>query len=156
VEDAARDIALFFYYAFLDDRKALEASGSVYRNLLKQDLRAYSKVQLHSAVVHFTYSYWKRFRNKDRRYFGELPSAALWIPPGGVQLGPWRELLKRSSSQEYPIYLIWIYILGYSEHEVAVGLNTSEGSVRFRVGRALRTLGDLVPAGKSSLRLSYE
>ncbi|MNT80198.1 hypothetical protein D3C72_2196280 [compost metagenome] len=65
-----------------------------------------------------------------------------WLIPEGVDLGPWREFQKTASEDEL-LTVIWSKILKLSDHEISEGLGITQGTIRYRLGRALRKLGSM-------------
>lgn len=146
-EAQIRSVALFFFYAFLDKGLAMKASVealSLYNKRLK-------KRETHGPteplLVYSTYKVWKRYskkRNIKAKDF-EL-SAEGWILPEGLKMEPWRDLIKNTDPQLY-LAVIWSQLLQVSDKDISEGLGVTEGSIRYRVGKGLKLLGQAVPPG---------
>jgi hypothetical protein len=65
-----------------------------------------------------------------------------WLIPEGIDLGPWREFQKNASEDEL-LTVIWSKILKFSDLEISEGLGITQGTIRYRLGRALRKLGSM-------------
>jgi Response regulator containing a CheY-like receiver domain and an HTH DNA-binding domain len=146
-EADAQSIALFFYFAFLDDRRAVEASIQALafcRDRKKKNPELPSSV----AIVAATKTVWNRYKNRIARGRPNTSVESGWLIPEGVDLGPWREFQKTASEDEL-LTVIWSKILRFSDHEISEGLGITQGTIRYRLGRALRKLGSMTHgAGK--------
>ena len=150
-ESEVRSIALFFFFAFLDDRRAVEASAhsvSALNNKKKKNPDSTSSV----LIVMSTFSIWSKLHLKLNRANPNFSSDAGWIIPTDMDLGPWREFQKLATQDEL-LSVIWSKVLGFSETDIAQGLGISEGTVRYRLGRALRKLGSMAQ-GVSTKKLN--
>jgi hypothetical protein len=140
-ESEVRSIALFYFFAFLDDRRALEASTqaiSVF-NFKKKKNPQFSPSVL---TVMSTFSIWSKHHLKLNRGNPNISVEAGWNIPTDLDLGPWREFQKLATQDEL-LAVIWSKILGLNELDIAQGLGISEGTVRYRLGKALRKLGSM-------------
>ena len=140
-ESEVRSIALFFFFAFLDDRRAIDASAQAISAL---NLKKKKNPSSNSAVltVMSTFSVWTKQHLKLNRGNPNFSAEAGWIIPPNFDLGPWREFQKLATQDEL-LSVIWAKVLGFSETDIAQGLGISEGTVRYRLGRALRKLGSM-------------
>lgn len=137
-ENDIRAIALFFYFALLDDRKAIEA-GAEALNLARDRKKREGHLKNSVCLVDATFRIWEKWAAQGvAQRLMSLHSA--WQLPEGFDLGPWREFHKNATSEEL-VTLIWSQILGLSEEDIAAGLSLPEGTVRYRLGRALNKLG---------------
>lgn len=150
-EHEVKSIALFFFFAFLDDRRALEAAT--------QAIAVFSEKQKKKPVpenavliVRATYAIWSKHHMKVARGNPNISTESGWALPTDLDLGPWREFQKQSTQDEL-LVVIWSKILGISEQDIALGLGVSEGTVRYRLGRALRKLGSMAQ-GVSTRKLN--
>ena len=136
-----RAISLFFYFVFLDDRKAQEAAG-IATDLFQKKSKRLGNAPTGSLIVSCTNQVWNKLRVKIVRGRPSLSSEAGWHPPQGLNLAPWREFQK-SAPEEELVTLTWSRILRIPDSEIAKGLGISTGTVRYRVGKALHHLGAL-------------
>jgi hypothetical protein len=65
---------------------------------------------------------------------------AAWLIPEGVNKAVWIKFYREASSDEITT-LIFAKILNYPETQIAEALVVSIGTVRFRIGKAVRQLG---------------
>ena len=62
--------------------------------------------------------------------------------PQGVELGLWQNFVREANAEEF-LALLWSRVLKFSDLDISKGLGVTEGTVRHRVGRALKILGSL-------------
>ncbi len=141
IEVDVRSIALFFFYALMDEHKAIEAaSGAV--QLCKEKVSQQSGISSSAALVWSTHSVWQKFRQRYEKGKHHYSPETGWIFPEEIDLGPWKEFQKISPEEEF-LAMIWSQILKISDEDVAVGLGISVGTLRYRVGKGLKRLGSL-------------
>jgi len=150
-ESEVQAIALFFFFAFLDDRRAVDASAQTI-SICTEKKKKNPALNNHSLLVAATFSVWSRLRAKVQRGNANISLEGGWVLPSGLDLGPWREFQKKATQDEL-LVVIWSKILGVSDKDIAEGLEISEGTVRYRLGRALRKLGSMAQ-GVSTKKLS--
>lgn len=140
-ETETQSIALFFYFAFLDDQKAIEAAT---RALVFCRDRKSKNPELKSSValVVSTKTIWNRYKARIARGRPNTSIESGWLLPEGVDLGPWREFQKTASEDEL-LTVIWSKILKISDNDISEGLGITSGTIRYRLGRALRKLGSM-------------
>lgn len=138
-EKDIRLIALFFFFALLDNRRAVDlttqAAAFCRRKKEKTPLIANNIL-----IVMATKKFWEKSQKAHLRGLPYLTADGGWIVPEKVDLGPWREFQKNSTLDELLI-VIWIKILELSFSEVSEALGVTEGTLRYRMARALRKLG---------------
>ena len=150
-ESEVKSIALFFFFAFLDDRRAIEAAAqtvSAFKLKKKKNPESASA----ALIVMSTFAIWSKQHLKLNRGNPNFTNEAGWIIPSDLDLGPWREFQKLATRDEL-LSVIWAKVLGFSETDIAWGLEISEGTVRYRLGRALPKLGSMAQ-GVSTKKLS--
>ncbi len=89
-----------------------------------------------------TFSVWTKNHLKLNRGNPNISTDAGWMIPTDLDLGPWREFQKLATQDEL-LAVIWSKVLEIQDHDIAQGLGISEGTVRYRLGRALRKLGSM-------------
>lgn len=138
-ESDVRAIALFFYFAFLDDRRAIEASTHALA-MCQEKLNRNQDLRHNVAIVASTQNIWNRYKVKMIRGKPNTSVESGWLIPSGVDLGPWREFQKNSAQDEL-LTVIWSKVLKISDQDISEGLGITQGTIRYRLGRALRKLG---------------
>jgi hypothetical protein len=154
-EAEAKSIALFFYFAFLDDRRALEASTqaiTIFSDKKKRSPKFNIQVNSQVLIVMSTFAVWKKHHLKLNRGHPNISADVGWVIPADLDLGPWREFQKLATQDEFLI-VIWSKVLEIPSKDIAEGLGISEGTVRYRLGHALRKLGSMAQ-GVSSKKLN--
>ncbi len=142
-----RLIALFFYYALLDDKVAVRAAERAiasYKNKLRGlnlDINDAEDSRFCRAVlVRACQAQWEQARDSAARGEARLNLANGFHLPENVDLAPWVKFHKEANEEEM-IALIFTRILVIDEHEIAEALGFTTGTVFHRVGRAVRLLG---------------
>lgn len=133
--------ALFFFYSIENELVAWEAAqktlGQV-QSLLSKN----STVSPHVILVQQTSKNWEKYREamaaKSTKFEGDLA----FTVKEGVDLGAWRQFSKDAEKEEL-LSVIWSKVLKLSDEEIAEGIGVTPGTVRHRVGRGLRHLGEL-------------
>jgi hypothetical protein len=136
-----RSTALFFFYAFLDEQKAIEAASQavqVHKNKIYKNPETKPAI----ALVAATYEVWMKNSSFFVRGKHNYSPETGWQLPHGLDMGPWREFQKSAPEDEF-LSLIWSQVLNISDEDIALGLGISVGTLRYRTGRALRRLGTL-------------
>ena len=134
-ENIIRSTALFFYLNLFDSRLAFAASQrtlSAWRDhggSRRSDLIPIAKKTLKHV--------------RSLRFFGLENVPGDFDLPKGIDTRAWIELKKRVEIAEYEA-ILWSQVLKFSDDELADGFGVSVGTIRHRVGRALRELGRLV------------
>lgn len=136
-EAMIQPIGLFHYFTTLDEPLALQLTIRTYQRISKiKDLN--SQQQRVELIRHCEKVYIQR-SDKERVQSSELLKGGFSFPLK-LDLSPWRQFKKESHINEYHA-VIWSRILGFSEEEIAMGLEISVGTVRHRIARGLRVLG---------------
>ncbi|WP_374076883.1 hypothetical protein [Bdellovibrio bacteriovorus] len=148
-EADVQSIALFFYFALLDDQKAIEASSQA---LALGRARKHRNPNLKNsvAIVAATKSVWDKYKARVARGRPNTSVESGWLIPEGLDLGPWREFQKSASEDEL-LTVIWSKILKLEDDDISEGLGITQGTIRYRLGRALRKLGSMTQ-GVSKLK----
>lgn len=150
-EAEVQAIALFFFFAFLDERRALEASTQAISQFAEKK-KKHSDLNSHVLLVMTTAALWAKHHHKVHRGNPNISTEGGWMIPGDLDLGPWREFQKLATQDEL-LAVIWSKVLGLADKDIAQGLGISEGTLRYRLGRALRKLGSMAQ-GVSTKKLN--
>lgn len=136
-----RRIALFFFYAFLDETRAINAASEAVQNC-KDRLAKNPELKPSVALVAATHHLWLKHKGHLARGRHNFSPESGWILPAGLDLGPWKEFQKTAQEDEF-LALIWSRILQLPDEDIASGLGISVGTLQYRTGRALRKIGAL-------------
>lgn len=134
-----KSLALFSYFAFLDENRAMDAAGKALV-LVSDKLKKDKQLKTSVAVVWATERVWNENQGQLLRGHPSVNSDKNWILPKGFDLGPWKEFQKNATEDEL-LVIIWSKILGINDEDIAQALGITEGTVRYRMARALRKLG---------------
>lgn len=139
-EQETKSIALFFFLAFLDDKKGVELSQKVAKRLKKM-WSSDSTIKHDTSLVAECFASWSQALASKGQIIGSLvASEETWKLPQNVGLEAWKKFLQ-VEHRENVFPLIWTEILGYSEVAVGQAMNVSQGTIRTRVARGLAQLG---------------
>lgn len=134
-ENIIRSTALFFYLNLFDSKLAFAASQrtvSAWRDL---------GTERRSDLISLAHKNLKYVRSL--KFFHLEKVAGEFEMPKNLNTAAWIELKKRVEEAEYAA-ILWSQVLKFSDDELADGFGVSPGTIRHRVGRALRELGRLV------------
>lgn len=137
-----RAVALFFFFVFSDEGVAAEAAAETVRRLRGSELDSEKSLPA-ARLVTVTREVWRKYRRRLPRGRAYPVHNRYWALPEGVEIGPWRDFQKSATDDEL-LSVVWTKILGISEEDIARGLALSEGTVRYRLGRAFRKIGGFV------------
>jgi hypothetical protein len=154
MDEDIRAIALFFYYSLLDDQLALRATAKAIKKLSRRAQRELSPQGETSEVrplgkdlVRVCFRLWRGLeRFAPRGGSGGTPTLH-WHLPENLDLAPWRQFQREGLSEDM-IAVVWSKIIGYPEAIIAQGLDLTPGTVRYRVARGVRQLGQTNRLGK--------
>lgn len=143
-----RGIALFFLFTFLDEKIAVSAAESATAQVkalpptpgpLVDEMGR--RVQL-ITILRKTFDQHRKLLARNRPLaMGDL----VWTLPEGIDLRAWSKFQKDSSDGEV-IAVVLSKILGFTDSEIADGLNISVGTTRYRIGKGMRQLGQCLKA----------
>ena len=140
-------IALFYYFCFLDESKAQYHTEFTVKKILKT-IDSRPKSLKDADLVKITDSVMQKMSHKlkptNLAYstdFIQLPQNSDW--------GPWFEFRKIANDLESRA-LIYSKILKINDEDIAKGLGIPVGTVRYRVGNGLKTIGQICAGGKST------
>ena len=137
-----RALALFFFFALLDDRKAIECSVQA-MTICHERKKRNPELKNSIAVVYATAKIWERVHLKIQRGLPNSSMESGWLVPANIDLGPWREFQKNATNDEL-LTVIWSKILNYSDQDISEALGLTVGTVRYRLARSFRKLGGMI------------
>jgi len=146
-----KSIALFFFYALLDERRAIDAAAEAYENC-RNRLAKNHQLKSSVALVASTKYVWQKNSERFVRGRPNYSSESGWLLPESIEMGPWKEFQKSAQEDEF-LCLIWSQILQLSDEDISLGLGISPGTLRYRTGRALRKLGSMTNAVTTKTQL---
>lgn len=134
-------LALFFYFALLDEAKAQSATVQAIRKIKMEFATRKIREDEFTATdfVFITNKLLDQFKNSIKPTTLAYSSSYIVLPERS-NWGPWFELRKNLNEKEFRS-LLYSKILKFSDSEIAAGLSLPVGTVRYRIGRALKMLG---------------
>lgn len=140
-EKEIKAITLFFYFALLDDKRALSASTKAV-DLFYDKIKKNPQINPSVLVILITQQIWKKSKGNFFRGRPHLNPDSGWQLPENFDFSPWIEFQKISPEEEL-LAVIWALILKYPEDLISTAIGSTQGTIRYRLGRALRRLGAL-------------
>ncbi len=139
-EQETKSIALFFFLAFLDDKKGVELSQKVAKRL-KRIWSADASVDHALSLVSECFNTWTQALASKGQIIGSLVASEETLKlPQNVGLEAWKKFLQLEHRDNvFP--LIWTEVLGYSEEVVGQATKISQCTIRTRIARGLAHLG---------------
>jgi DNA-directed RNA polymerase specialized sigma24 family protein len=142
-DERARKIALFFLFSLADERVAFQAAHKAIAQFKGSSQQAHLDAST-IRILKKIYDRHKMLLDRDTIANAEPPSS--WLLESGISAEHWLRFKRNSSDQEV-LALVFSRIIGFTETEIADGLGVSAGTIRYRVGKALRHLGSLIEKG---------
>lgn len=139
-EGDVKALALFSYFAYLDDSRASDAASKALVFASERIRKNKSGASSGEAIVYATHKVWQELQGHLLRGHPTAAGQKIWQLPKGLDLGPWKEFQKNATEDEL-LVVIWSQILGINDEDIAQALGVTEGTIRYRMARALRKLG---------------
>jgi hypothetical protein len=133
-------LALFYYLTLIDERAALVATLRTWEQLKSK------RSDWNRHLVAATLDGFNRFRGLQKLKLAS--SERLSIQVSGVDLGPWKEFRKKAPPEEF-LAVVWTQVLAIAPSDVAKALGITEGTLKYRLSKALRLLGELSHGGRA-------
>ena len=150
-ENEIKSIALFFFFAVLDDKKAIHTSSRA-SDLFYLRMKKNPNQNPNVALVTVTRQAWDKSKNNFYRGRPQYSIESGWLIPTGLDMSPWKEFQKSSHEDEL-LAVIWSKILKIPEADISLALGITEGTLRYRIGRGLRKLGGMTHNFKKNLEV---
>ena len=133
-------VVKYFFFLSLDEQVSFAASLRVLADLkagnrLDKDHRSHWVQTVHK---------WKPKLKKMRgRAWNDSPTVPGFSLPKDLEVSNWVSFMNTADAEQVEAVLL-SRILGFSDFEISRGLDVTEGTVRYRVGRGLRHLGGYI------------
>lgn len=133
-------VAKYFFFSCLDERLTYAAA-----------LKALNELRAKNLIENEDRVEWIRCLTRWRGRLGRLSprswsskkNSSAFELPANFDMGAWMTFLTSCENAEVEAVLL-SQILSFSDQEIALGLNVTVGTVRYRIGRGLRRLGGFV------------
>lgn len=143
-ENVTQKFLLYFFWAFLDDKKALESaisSKKLYVSILSQ---AKGKLNQEVTIIKAIHQVWTKNHHKFIRSKAKINSEFGWSISRDVNLFKWNQFLKISSPDEIEVTIL-IKILNFNILSVVEALELPEGTIRYRLSKSYTKLMSIDP-----------
>jgi hypothetical protein len=138
-----KSLALFFFFTMLDEKRALHAASQAFE-ICRQKANTKSDLKTPVLIVLATQNIWDLHKKRLIRGRPQYSLESGWKLPEAVDFNAWKSFQKNAPEEEL-LALVWSLVLGISDEDISAGLGITQGTIRFRVGRALRKLGSAQP-----------
>lgn len=140
IDSCVDTVAKFFYFASFNEQLSFSASLRVLA-----ELRAghWLDSEHRSEWVRALVKWRKRLKGLPRKSWSEWNEGSGFIVPDHLDLQSWMNFWSSAESHEAEAVLL-SKLLGFSDEEMARGLDVTPGTIRYRVGRGLRQLGGYI------------
>jgi hypothetical protein len=141
-QEQARDIGLFFLLGFMDERGGLAAASSAIAQIKAEESSPDESLPP-SQFVNICHQTWKKHRGltpRNQSFDGPQHS---WIIPKEIDIGIWARYQKDAPDEDV-MTILFSMVFALSDEELAEGLKTSLGTIRYRLGKGIRQLGRVV------------
>lgn len=145
-DELARKIALFFLFSLTDEPSALHAA---HKSIAQFKASAAHSSQLDAASIRILKKIYDKHKAQHPRDANAPAPREPWNIRPKISVEAWMRF-RRNATDEEAIALVLSRIVGASDTEIAQGLGVSIGTVRYRVGKALKQLGGFVDKGASA------
>lgn len=141
--------AMFFFWAFLDDKNAIENASSAFEIYKKRKVGStHQNIECIGAI----HKVWSKNSSGYVRSKSRINASVGWKFKKEINFSPWSHFLKTASPDEIEIVIL-AQILKFSSEEIAIAMQLPEGAIRYRIGKSLRKLGMAVESLESSIEI---
>src|SRR4051812_3682982 len=118
-DDSLKSISLFYFFAFLDENLATEASLKTALKLRAQLTKITNPTRdhLNAMIVHLSRKGFEAYRRKIARGHSMISFEGGWLLPD-VDLSAWKQFQKESGEREL-LAVIWSKILHLSDESIS-------------------------------------
>jgi hypothetical protein len=134
-------LALFYYFSFLDEGRAQAATSQTLKKI-NQDRKVYKEAHADVELVRVTDQFLKNTKKKIKPVGLAFSSGSILLPEKS-NWGPWFEFRKEADVYDFHT-ILYSRILGINETAIAEGLSLPVGTIHYRMGRGLKTLGQIL------------
>lgn len=130
-------VARYFFFICLDQQLSFTASLKVLADLKGRDRIA---PEYRADWVRTLHKWRRKVHHLRPKAWSDSPQEKGFVLPEEFDLAIWVSFMSNADLEEVEAVLL-SRILAFSDSEIAEGLDVTEGTVRYRVGRGLRRLG---------------
>lgn len=150
-ESQVQTVATFFFYALMDEKSAATACKRTLAECRKATPKnsTLPEDKFQEVFVKASSEYYEKLQKKNAKGLAGLASPKGWIEKAPEGLGPWKQF-HRSTKKEELLFIIWNRVLKIPLPVISKALNMSEGTVSYRIGKALNKLGSMIHSDVSN------
>ncbi len=141
-EDQLKHILLFFFFVTLNEQRSKELARDAWFWCLDKKKKS-PDLEPSYIVLLSIENCWKDLQKEPRTGFSSFSADSGWLMPHGLQIEPWKEFQKSSSSEELFITVV-AQILKFPEQTITKVLGLSSGTIRYRLAKTARKIGTSV------------
>lgn len=141
--DDIHRLSLYFFLLLPDDETARNAAKESYREVKRQAAESATQAVGEASFVALLHTTWLRFKRKLAKIKEPVLSGAGWVVREPWDLDTWLQF-RRTAREEEVEAVVFGQIFGFSDQQVARGLELSPGTVRARRLRGLAKLSSIV------------
>ncbi|MFN8846988.1 MAG: sigma factor-like helix-turn-helix DNA-binding protein [Bdellovibrionales bacterium] len=132
-------MALFFFLLTLDDLRAVDLSQQAWKKYLDMKSRN-PKDSDDSVMVMVLAQFWEKLKDEPRTGVSKFNLDSGWLIPGDIKIQPWCVFHRTASREEIWMALL-CQILRLPISRVSDLLGLSQGTIRYRLSRAVKKMG---------------
>lgn len=138
-EEHLKKISLFFFLLTLDENRARNLSSKCWAWCLNTKTKS-PKLHPDSVVLLALAHFWESLKNENRTGVARFSLDAGWALPADVKIEPWL-LFHRTATDEEMWTALLCQILRYPTTKISETLGLTQGTLRYRLSRAVRRMG---------------
>lgn len=141
-DEQARKVALFFLFTFMEEGVAVQAAHQAVARLKSMTKGDHQNSIQESTTIRVLMKGLDQHRKSLLRQRSGRQPGRVWVLEPQVDIALWNEFRKTASDGEV-VAVVLARILSFSEEDIAEALNLSIGTIRTRVSRGIRQLGQI-------------
>ncbi len=135
-----KTIAKFFFFALLDENRALKVSRSAVGEFLRKVREFHEDEDKTQLVCDLTYKYFQKEKKLLARGHSEVSFEKGWKKSPLLDFSIWLNFHKEAKYEDM-ICVIWVHVLELPVDVIAKTLMISPSSVLYRVSKGVRLMG---------------
>lgn len=155
IEKTVHDIGLIFLLGFQDEKLAMSAASHAIATLKSRGIPLDGELFDRSLSVETI----KICRRAWQTHFVNSNASESWVLPSRLKefknVSAWGKFQKATAPDEL-MTLLFSAVAGVADEDLAAGLEISVGTIRYRIGRAVRMLGLFLPNDSEMVEVPTE
>lgn len=142
-DEHLKKIILFYFFVTLNEQRSKELARKSWLWCQKRKAQD-PKADPDTLVLLSLHSGWNSIKKEPRSGVSKYSLDTGWLFPKGLSLEPWKAFHKEASEEELYITVL-SGVLKYSIDSIVHSLGISSGTIRYRLAKASRRMGQLAP-----------